>query len=149
MKVYRISQSKYADDLNGTGAKRYGGRWNAVGTPCIYTSESRALATLEYAANVNIDFMPSALSLCIFQIKEDQLKTCLAKDLPKDWKDFPTPSSTKSFGSGLLKKGIPIIKIPSIIIPDEFNYILNPLATEISFKRIAIQEFHFDMRLKE
>ena len=65
MVVYRLGGTKYATDLTGEGARLFGGRWNNEGTPCIYTSQSRALAILEYTVNINIDDIPRALSIKI------------------------------------------------------------------------------------
>ena len=47
MELYRISQTKYIDDINGTGSKKYGGRWNKPGVAALYTSQARSLAMLE------------------------------------------------------------------------------------------------------
>lgn len=148
MWVYRIGKTKYAQDLKGTGAKLYGGRWNTVGTPCIYTSESRALAVLEYTVNVTIDFIPSGLSICIFQIDENQIYTVDRGGLPRNWRDAPAPLSTKSYGTELLSKGHSIVKVPSVVIPDEYNYILNPLSDKSDFKLIEVKGFAFDSRIK-
>ena len=149
MLVYRISKTQYSNDLNGTGAKLFGGRWNHIDTPCIYTSASRSLAVLEYSVNVNVDFIPRALSICVFEIDESQVTEVKSKKLPGDWRDVPAPFSTKDFGTKILQKGKPILKIPSIIIPDEFNFILNPLANENSFKLVEIKDFIYDLRIKE
>ncbi len=46
MLVYRVGKTRFAKDLTGEGARLNGGRWNNIGTPCIYTAESRALAIL-------------------------------------------------------------------------------------------------------
>ena len=62
MKVYRLSKTKFAEDLTGEGARLNGGRWNHILTACLYTAESRALAVLEYTVNVNIDDIPRALA---------------------------------------------------------------------------------------
>lgn len=148
MLVYRVSKTQYANDLSGTGAKLYGGRWNHIDTPCIYTSESRSLAILEYSVNVNVDFIPRALSICVFEIDENQIKEVKIKKLPGDWTEIPAPFSTKDFGTKLLQKGIPIIKIPSIIIKDEFNYILHPSAVNKSYKLVDVKDFVYDLRLK-
>lgn len=148
MKVYRLSKTQYAQDLEGTGAKLFGGRWNHVDIPCVYTAESRALAILEYSVNSNINFIPRALSLCIFEIDESQIHEVKIKKLPGDWKSIPAPYTTKNFGTKLFQKGKAILKIPSIVIPDEFNYVLNPLVDEKAFKLIEVKDFVYDLRIK-
>jgi len=148
MLVYRVSKTQYAEDLKGTGAKLFGGRWNQVETACIYTSESRALAVLEYSVNVNIDFIPRALSICTFEIDESKFKSFKISQLPGDWKDVPAPYSTKVFGTEWLDKGIGILKIPSTVIPDEFNYIINPMIGTGHFKLKSIKDFVYDLRVK-
>lgn len=148
MLVYRVSKTQYAYDLNGTGAKLFGGRWNHIDTPCIYTAESRALAVLEYSVNINIDVIPRALSICIFEIDENLIKEIRPKKLPGDWQEIPAPYSTKDFGTKLLQKGTPIIKIPSIVIKDEFNYILNPNSLGKNIKLLEVKDFVYDLRVK-
>lgn len=149
MKVYRITKTKYAEDLSGTGAKLYGGRWNHIDSACIYTAESRALSVLEYAININIDFIPRALSLCVFEIDESQVYSFKQEDLPGNWRETPAPKSTKDYGTQFLKSNKPILKIPSIIIPEEFNYIINPQVASLSFKLVEIKDFVFDLRIKK
>lgn len=148
MIVYRICKTQYADDLKGTGSKLFGGRWNHIDSSCIYTAESRALSILEYAVNVNIDFIPRALSLCTFEIDRGQIHTVKEEELPGNWRDTPAPKSTKDFGTELLHLNHPIIRIPSIIIPQEFNYILNPQVSNPAFKLVEIKDFVFDLRIK-
>lgn len=143
-----MSKTQYANDLQGTGSKLFGGRWNHIDSSCIYTSESRALAVLEYAVNVNIDFIPRALSLCIFEIDEEQIFKMKEDDLPGDWRNMPAPRSTKDYGTGLLQKRHPIIRIPSVIIPQEFNYIINPLGEAVDYRLVEIKDFVFDLRIK-
>lgn len=149
MKVYRITKTKYAEDLSGTGAKLYGGRWNHIDSACIYTAESRALSVLEYAVNINIDFIPRALSLCVFEIDESQVYSLKQEGLPGNWRATPAPKSTKDYGTQFLKSNKPILKIPSIIIPEEFNYIINPQVASLSFKLVEIKDFVFDLRIKK
>ena len=150
MIVYRIGRTKRAHDLTGEGSRINGGRWNHQLTSCIYTSESRALALLEYSVNVNIDEIPRALSFTIFEIHGTEIYELKTEDLPGNWRDVPAPSSTKDFGTALLKAAKkPVLKIPSIIIPDEFNYILNPIhADSRKFKILEIKDFIYDMRIK-
>ena len=150
MFVYRVSKQKYSDDLSGEGARLHGGRWNHKMTACIYTSESRALAILEFTVNVNIEVIPRALSITTFEIPNQAIIEINETDLPGNWKEVPAPSNTKDFGTNLLKTANSlVIKIPSIIIPLEFNYLLNPShADKKQFKIINTQDFLYDVRIK-
>lgn len=150
MLVYRIGRTKYADDLSGEGARLNGGRWNHRLTPCLYTSASRSLSVLEYTVNVNIDDIPRALSITTLDIPENHLLKLNLTDLPGDWRASPAPSSTKDFGTELLRKGeYAVIQIPSAVIPDEFNFLLNPFHKEsIKFSIVNISDFIYDVRIK-
>lgn len=150
MIVYRIGRIKYANDLTGEGARLFGGRWNNKGIGCLYTSASRALALLEYTVNIDIDDIPRALSITIIEIPERSIKILEEANLPGDWKHSPAPSSTKIFGSKLLLTAAePVIRIPSTVIPDEFNYLLNPLHSDSDkFKIINVNDFVYDVRIK-
>ena len=148
MTVYRICNPQFADDLLGTGAKMYGGRWNSKGIAMLYTSEHISLGVLEMLVHNNFtDFIiPLALlhlnisdSLAIKEIKNNKLKI--------DWiNDF---EYTRFMGDQFIKAGThPILKVPSAVIKDEHNFIFNPLHTE--FKKIKIAQtvsFHTDKRL--
>lgn len=151
MIVFRIGKTRYASDISGEGARLFGGRWNHKLTPCIYTSESRALALLEYTVNVNVDEIPPALSFTIFEVSDAELVEFKEAELPNTWRLIPAPPATKDFGTALLKSlKTPVFKIPSIIIPAEYNYILNPLHPDSkNFKIIRIQDFVFDARIKK
>lgn len=148
MLVYRLSKTKYAEDLKGTGSKINGGRWNHIDTACIYTSESRALAVLEFSVNVNIDFIPRALSICIFEIDESEVKMFKVSQLPGDWREVPATYSTKTFGTQWFDKGVRILKMPSIVIPDEFNYLINPSVGNEHFKLVSVKDIVYDIRIK-
>lgn len=150
MIVYRVGKTKFSKDLSGEGARLYGGRWNHILTPCIYTSESRALAVLEYTVNVNIDDIPRSLSITKFEIPDVGIQEISIASLPSNWTESPAPASTKYFGTNLLMlKNAPIIKIPSTVIKQEFNYILNPKhVVAKAFKILDIEDFVYDVRLK-
>jgi len=150
MIVYRIGKTKYADDLKGEGARLNGGRWNHKLTPCLYASESRALALLEYTVNVNIDDIPRALSFTTFEIPDKSIEILKEEDLPGNWKQTPAPTSTKDFGTNLLKAAKNLVfKIPSAIIPNEHNYLLNPAHPDNkNYKILEIKDFVYDVRTK-
>jgi len=150
MNVYRIGKTRYSKDLIGEGARINGGRWNHILTPCIYTSESRALALLEYTVNVNIDNIPGALSITTIAIPDTRIQEFKPADLPGNWTQIPSPASTKDFGTHFLKTAAtPVIKIPSSIISKEFNIILNPLHVDSkNFKILSVEDFVYDVRIK-
>ncbi|MFZ1322732.1 MAG: RES family NAD+ phosphorylase [Ignavibacteria bacterium] len=150
MLVYRISKTKYANDLSGEGSRLNGGRWNHISIPCVYTSESIALAVLEFTVNVDINFLPDSLSIVTVQIPDKDVMEFDIKDLPDNWREIPSPIETKDFGTAFLKSlSSPVIKIPSVVIPDEHNYILNPLHKESkNFKVISVKNFEYDKRIR-
>jgi RES domain-containing protein len=150
MIVYRIGGTKYISDLAGEGAKLFGGRWNHKGTPCVYTAESRALAILEYTVNVNVYDIPRALSIAMIEISEKNIEEVEISELPGDLRLSPAPSSTKDFGTNFLKSlRAPVICIPSAVVIEEFNYILNPLhSLSTGFKLLDTIDFVYDLRIK-
>ena len=150
MRVYRIGRTKFAGDLSGEGAKLFGGRWNHKLIPCIYTSESRALAMLEYTVNISIEEIPRALSITTFEIPSSGIELIMEDKLPGNWRRSPAPSSTKDFGTQLLKNPTnAIFKIPSSVITEEYNYLLNPLHADSKyFKMVEIKDFIYDLRIK-
>src|SRR5829696_3796744 len=102
MLVYRVGNGAYAQDLTGEGARLFGARWNHIGTPCLYTSSSRALAVLEFSVNVNLSRILRNLTITTIEIPEDDTLVLKISELPGDWKDAPAPPSTKDFGTKLL-----------------------------------------------
>lgn len=150
MIVYRVGSTKYASDLGGIGARINGGRWNLAGVDCLYTSESRALAVLEYTVNVNMYSIPRALSITTIDTGKISFRELMESELPGDWKRSPAPASTQNFGSDLLKKAAQaILKLPSSVIPNEFNFILNPIHADFRKVRILdVSDFVYDIRIK-
>ena len=150
MIVYRISSRKYATDLTGEGARLHGGRWNHKLTPCLYAAATRALAILEYSVNVNIDDIPRALSIVSIEIPDDNILALEQAQLPGDWRQAPAPSSAKDFATEILKQNQYLtIQIPSAAVPEEFNYLINPLHSLMRTVRIIeIKDCVYDLRIK-
>lgn len=150
MIVFRICQTHYANDLSGTGAKLYGGRWNKKGTAVTYTSESRSLCLLELAVHLPIPFVSKNYSLVSVNIPESApIHTVLENNLPKGWHTFPTPFEIQEIGDKLLRSNeFLAIKVPSAIVTAEFNYLINP--NHPFFHQIEIvhvEPFRLDERL--
>ena len=127
MIVYRLAPERFAKDLTGEGARLFGGRWNHPGIACLYCSGSRALAVLEYSVNTGIDYIPPSLRIISIDTGTVSIEEIPESTLPADWKAIPAPASTKDFGSEVLHSlKAAIIKIPSVIISTEYNFLLNP-----------------------
>lgn len=150
MEVYHLGSKKFARQLTGEGAKLHGGRWNSIGTASIYTAESIALCVLEYAANVSLHQLPSSLTITVYALPDKSWKEFPTTELPKNWQELPAPIETQEWGSKQLQEAKHLaLRLPSVIIPTEYNYILNPLHPE--FKKVKIKDvrpFTFDPRIK-
>jgi len=147
MILHRITTKAYANDLSGTGAMLYGGRWNRRGIRMLYTSESLSLAALEIIANIN----SSQLGVNLYCIEIDfaeGLEITLAQQLPEGWNAFPYTSGSVVFGTYFFKNGGLCLKVPSAIIPTEHNYLLNPLHKDFhEIKVVDVRPLILDQRL--
>lgn len=150
MIVYRIDRIKRRNNLlTGIGAEKIGGRWNEIGTRAIYTSQHISLAYLEVVMHLDItEDLPSDRILVHIEIP-DEVFIYEFKKLPKNWNTFPYNSKTQEIFTKFVEENkAAVLKIPSAIVKDEFNYILNPLHKD--FHKISVskvQKFAFDSRL--
>jgi RES domain-containing protein len=152
MEVYRICKCDYIADLSGTGARLYGGRWNSPGHAIVYTAGSRALSALEVL--VHIPLKNIVLNFCIatINIPEDvAIKTMLRKELPSGWQSLaPFPELQQVGNEWIEAAEYAVLKIPSVVIAEEFNFLINPLHPDAARITIAhTQPFFFDQRLQE
>lgn len=149
MKLYRVAKSGYIEDLTGSGARLYGGRWNEKGIPVIYAAASRSLAALELLIRVPLALAPPDLSICEFRLPAGVSVTQIRQArLPADWKTSPPPASTMAIGTRWARAGKSLLLIvPSVIIPDEKNYLINPQHPEFKKIKTRIERFEIDQRL--
>lgn len=148
MIVYRICKAAYKDDLSGTGAKLFGSRWNQAGYPMLYTAEHISLAALEMLVHLNLDEVPVSFCLLLIKIPDNASVTELKNEkLKKAWED--DDNYTSWIGTTFIQEQSSLcMKVPSAVIGEEHNYLLNPLHAD--FKKVHIQEtrpFNFDKRL--
>jgi RES domain-containing protein len=149
MIVYRITGRKFANDINGTGAASFGGRWNKKGTPVLYTGESKEIALLETIVHIPPLLVPD-LAILTLEIPDHSISTFEVKDLPLNWSVYPAPTILAYLGEDWVKSGSSIaLKVPSCVIHSAFNYILNCRHPDYlsSVKIIDLADFHFDSRL--
>lgn len=148
MLVFRISLTKYAKSLVASGRAA---RWNSNDLKVVYTSNSRALACLENV--VHRSKLGLSVNFSVMQINIPDSLTVTTIDLnclPVDWDQFNCMHLMQKIGDKWIEEcKTAILKVPSSIIHDEFNYLLNP--NHPSFKEIkldVVKPFLFDDRIK-
>lgn len=150
MVVYRIASSSYIRDLTGTGAKRYGGRWNPKGIAVLYTSAHRSLAILELLVNANAQSLPDDLSMLSLELPRLQhVSEITEDDLPDNWRNSPAPYRLGEPGWEWVTSNSSLtLKVPSAVVPEEQNILVNPKHPD--FTQLSIQSvssFSLDSRL--
>lgn len=151
MRVWRVTRKAHAEQpLSGEGARRYGGRWNHIGVAVVYASQSLSLAVLEYLVNLPITDLPGDLVSIQIEIPNDLPRAEITiKELPDNWRTYPSVEELRDIGTGWARTAAaPILVVPSVVIPSEFNYLVNP-AHPLSdgIKTVSVDGFALDTRL--
>ena len=149
MRVWRIASATHAT-FDGEGARRHGSRWTPRGLPAVFTSATLSLAALERFVNTDPDLEPAGLVTVAVDIETNiAIDTVTAVDLPADWRTYPAPPDLAMIGERwLLESKSAVLSVPSVVIPNERNFVLNP--THADFVRLTInpsQPFSFDLRV--
>jgi len=154
MIVFRIEREKYLETtLTGIGASMSEGyRWNSLNTRMIYTAESRALATLEISVHLDLseDLPEDRLFVEILIPDDIIIQEVKLEDLPEDWSAKPPTLITQKIGDDFVNYNeAAILKVPSSIIPQEYNYLINISHPDSSkIKVLNYTKMKFDPRLK-
>ncbi|MEO6490987.1 MAG: RES family NAD+ phosphorylase [Ferruginibacter sp.] len=148
MIIYRLSTGEYVKDLSGTGSKLYGGRWNSLGLNAVYATENISLAILEMLVHVKAYRRPMDYHLLSINIPETIKAQLINKEkLKKNWKDDLAYSQFMG-DQFLIANEFPILKVPSAIVEEENNYIINPKHADApKIKILSSRFFQFDKRL--
>ena len=150
IKLYRICNTEYINDISGIGARIYGGRWNHSGYPVVYSSGSRSLAVLEFLVHVPMALAPDNLSIAEINIVETvERESINQKQLPSNWRGYPAPEQLANIGTKWIKsKSTLLLDIPSAVVDKETNTLINPLHPDIKHVKVAkVEKFYFDSRL--
>ena len=154
MRVFRIEREKYlGSTLEGIGAARTEGyRWNSLYTYVVYTASSRALATLEVSVHLDLnEDLPLDRHYVEIDIPDTiEILELEVKDLPNGWDHKPPILATQYIGDEFVKSNAAaVLKIPSCIVPPEYNYLINPKHIDASkIKVISTEQMRFDDRTK-
>jgi RES domain-containing protein len=148
--AWRITRKKYLNQaFSGEGAKIWGGRWNPAGYPAVYCAENLSLAILELIVHLEDDIDIESFIAVPVSFDSKTVRTLDSSQLPEAWDDLPIGPASMGVGKQWLdEKNFLALKVPSIIVPIESNYILNPLHPD--FGQIEIGEpqgIRFDPRI--
>jgi RES domain-containing protein len=136
--------------FSGEGARRASGRWNHRGTSVAYATSTLSLAVLELFVHVDPDDAPDDLVAIEAHLPDDVVtETIDVASLPADWRAIPGPDALKDIGSAWVRTGrAPVLIVPSAIVPEESNFLLNPAHPDAGRLRVVgTRSFTFDPRM--
>jgi RES domain-containing protein len=147
MRVWRLSQHP---DWDGKGALLASGRWHRRGTPVVYTSGTLSLALLELFVNLDPSTAPAELLMRAGEIPDTMaIERVQPRSLPADWRKHPAPTALAERGTAWARDGTSaVLAVPSAIVPQEWNYLLNPLHPDFgSIRLLPPAPFEIDPRM--
>ncbi|WP_133491546.1 RES family NAD+ phosphorylase [Alcanivorax sp. 24] len=126
--AYRLVKKKWqATAFDGEGARLYGGCWNSRGRSCVYLAGSESLAILEVMVHLGDYSLLHHYALMEVRLPAKAVQTLPDKQLPDDWRDEPAPPSTANVGDSWLDANTGLaLAVPSVVVPREQIYLLNP-----------------------
>lgn len=138
MIVHRIAKWQYLEDITGTGARLYGGRWNREGYPLLYTSSNLSLAVLELLANNVRKLIDDTYGYISIEIPDLNIAILNTSDLNTDWRNAPYSEQTINMGTDWIKGGSSLaLSVPSAALKQEQNLLINPIHPEFSLIKIV------------
>jgi len=151
MELYRITQDQFSDDLSGNGSRLFGGRWNSEGFFALYTSFTRSMALLETLTHTPAKMLDSKnYQLITLSVPDNIVPTeILLPSLANSWDAPDTRSFTKRLGDKFLTDKISLLlSVPCVLMPEEINYVLNPLHKDMRKVKIVYKRrIYFDKRI--
>lgn len=141
-----------ADDMTGTGARIAGGRWNRAGNSVTYTATSISLACLETVVHLKSGGLPLNRYLVRIDIPADvwkARKSITHKSAPIGWDALPPGMVSLDIGDQWLAGlSSAILLVPSIVVPEEQNILINPAHPDASkVKAIKVRKWLYDNRV--
>ncbi|HUF67165.1 MAG TPA: RES family NAD+ phosphorylase [Longimicrobiales bacterium] len=150
IEAWRIVKRRRSDSaFDGEGARIFDGRWNSPGVSVVYTAETRALATLEVLAGLGSVSALKPYVLIPVTFDENLVESFNVAALPARWRESPPTREIQALGDQWAHEGrSAVLKVPSVVIPEESNYILNPAHSDFRLiKRGEPGDLQFDPRL--
>jgi RES domain-containing protein len=115
----------------------------------IYTAQSQALAALEMLVHLDSPDLLKKYVLFEVSIDPSYVRDLDISSLPRNWKADPAPANVQAIGDDWVAGGASaVLRVPSILVPGESNYLLNLRHRDFAKLRIGTMiPFQFDPRL--
>ena len=151
MIVYRIRKAKHAKTaFSGTGGLDSPGRWHRRGQSIVYAASTLSLAALEYFVHLGrADTRIAFVSVHAIVADDLAMEVVEPGSLPENWNSSPPIDATMDLGTRwrLEMRGA-VIRVPSALVPGEFNYLLNPQHPDFKLIKISTpKRVSFDPRM--
>ena len=141
IRAWRLSKARYAEDLTGQGAALDGQRWNQPGQRAVYLGMTPEITVLEVLVHLN-GVLSAPLVLCGYDVPD-------TPGLIKEADPIPHGQASAAFGGDWLRTGQQLgLVLPSVVVPQARNLLLNPLHPAMARVALVHQEpFQLDQRL--
>ena len=147
MILWRVSNYQ---SLDGVGGLYVSGRWHTKGHPVVYCTLNPATALLETLVHIEIDSEDRPERFQVLRLEGPEslsIEKVEAGSLSPNWAE--DMNATQAIGDRWLsEKRSLLLQVPSVLVPETWNVLVNPLHIEINLlKIIAMYEHPFDSRL--
>ena len=152
MRAWRIARERFALDRSGAGGLAEAGRWHPRGVPVIYAGMTVEICVLEKLVHTG-PFLPADLMLVEMTLPDEATLYEVAEktSLPKGWDTTPSHAVSMQFGGAFLRSARALgLIVPSAIVPEALNLVLNPRHPRFADVTMRIvRPFTFDKRLRK
>ena len=134
MLAFRIAHYKYAHSLSVSG---FEGRWNSKGKLVLYASENIATSLLENIIYRTGTGFNNDYKIMVIYHPEEHIEQIITSNLPKDWRSMESYDQLQKIGNSWYDEQRSLcLKVPSSILPDNYNVIFN--TTHPEFKNVKL-----------
>lgn len=143
--AYRIVKKRFASSaFDGEGSKLFGGRWNSKGKRCVYAGSSQSLSILELLVHLRDDSILTEYTLFTVSLKEEDVMAL--SEFPDNWNEHPAPPETAAIGDQWLEHSPSLaLRVPSVVVPSEYNYLINPSHPRMKILLDSMEESPLDI----
>lgn len=169
MRLWRLSHKQFQTTaFTGEGTFQVGGRWVPRGHRVVYASRTLSLCVLESLVHMDVRHMKDNFVAIHIDVPPDlDIETveggqnhpelpagqkpfhALPVTLPRQWHDNSTEAELQGIGAAWLESRTTcLLCVPSVIVPQEANFLINPIHPDFQRLTIGVPEtFQFDSRL--